>query len=313
MTARGDLDGSVLMTKLASDGSADPFPVAVQHPVENIQIGLPSWAERWQSVALAASAWAPVRIGRAARRSLVVAILLVLWQAASWFGLLNAQTLASPAEVWAAGVQLLQSGELLPSIWVSLRRVVEGLLIGVSIGSVLGLIAGLSRVGEEIIDAPLQMLRALPFLGLLPLLIVWLGIGEGIKVGLVAIGVVFPIYLNLSKGIRAVDHRYAELARTCGVGRRGLLRWIILPGALPAFLVGLRFSLGIAWLSLVVSESINAQAGIGYLIQQGQQFLQTDVIVLGLVIYALLGLFMEGFVRLIEWRALRWRVEFTSA
>jgi sulfonate transport system permease protein len=252
------------------------------------------------------------RLGGPARRTLIVVLLVVFWQCASWLGWMDVQTLASPVEVWAAGVRLWQSGELLPSIWVSLRRVTQGLLIGVSIGGVLGLIAGLSRTGEEIVDTPLQMLRTLPFLGLLPLLIVWLGIGEGIKVGLVAIGVVFPIYLNLSKGIRAVDHRYAELARACSVGWRGLLRWVILPGAWPAFLVGLRFSLGIAWLSLVVTEAVNAEAGVGYLIQQGQQFLQTDVIVLGLVIYALLGLLMEALVRLIEWRTLRWRVEFTS-
>ena len=248
-----------------------------------------------------------------ARRSLLILAIMLLWQCASSFGWVNVQTLASPTEVWAAGIRLWNSGELLPGILVSLRRVTEGLAIGVSIGTVLGLIAGLSRVGEEIVDAPLQILRALPFLGLLPLLIVWLGIGEGIKVGLVAIGVIFPIYLNLYKGIRAVDHRYAELAQTCGVGRRGLVRWIILPGAWPAFLVGLRFSLGIAWLSLVVTESVNAEAGIGYLIQQGQQFLETDVIVLGLAIYALLGLLMEGLVRLIERRTLQWRVEFTSA
>ncbi|MBR1222990.1 ABC transporter permease [Bradyrhizobium sp. U87765 SZCCT0131] len=247
------------------------------------------------------------------RRSLVIAALLVLWQCASLFGWVNVQTLASPAEVWAAGVRLWQSGDLLPGILVSLRRVAIGLAIGVSIGGLLGLVAGISRLGEEVIDAPLQILRALPFLGLLPLLIVWLGIGEGIKIGLVAIGVIFPIYLNLYKGIRAVDRRYAELAQTCGVGWRGLLRWIILPGAWPAFLVGLRFSLGIAWLSLVVTEAVNAEAGIGYLIQQGQQFLETDVIVLGLVIYALLGLVMEALVRVIEWRTLRWRVEFTSA
>jgi sulfonate transport system permease protein len=252
------------------------------------------------------------RLGGPARRMLLVVLLLMLWQCASLLGWVDVQTLASPAEVWTAGVRLWMSGELVPSIWVSLRRVTQGLVIGVSIGGVLGLIAGLSRMGEEIVDTPLQMLRTLPFLGLLPLLIVWLGIGEGIKVGLVAIGVVFPIYLNLSKGIRAVDHRYAELARACGVGWRGLVRWVIFPGAWPAFLVGIRFSIGVAWLSLVVTEAVNAEAGVGYLIQQGQQFLQTDVIVLGLVIYALLGLVMEALVRLIEWRTLRWRVEFTS-
>jgi sulfonate transport system permease protein len=249
----------------------------------------------------------------AVRRVAVPLLVLLLWQVASWSGWIDSSTLASPIQVAEAGRRLWSSGDLLPSILVSLRRVFIGLAIGVGIGTVLGLVAGLSRVGEEVVDAPLQMLRTLPFLGLLPLLIVWLGIGEGIKIGLVVIGVIFPVYLNLHKGIRAVDPRFAELSKACGVGRWGVIRQVILPGALPAFLVGLRFSLGIAWLSLVVAETVNADQGIGYLIMQGQQYLETDVIVLGLVIYALLGLLIEGLVRLIEWRTLRWRREFVAA
>lgn len=247
------------------------------------------------------------------RRALVPVALVVVWQVLSWVGVLDSSTLASPIQVGRVFGDLSSSGELWPSVLVSLRRVAIGLLIGVSIGTVLGLVAGLSRVGEELVDAPLQMLRALPFLGLLPLLIVWLGIGEAIKIGLVVIGVIFPVYLNLHKGIRSVDPRFAELSRACGVGRWGVIRQVILPGALPSFLVGLRFSLGIAWLSLVVAETVNADQGIGYLIMQGQQYLNTDVIVMGLVIYALLGLAMEGVVRLIERRTLPWRREFVSA
>jgi sulfonate transport system permease protein len=250
------------------------------------------------------------RLSGIARRAAAPLLLLAAWQAAASVGWLDPGTLASPAEVWQAFTTSLSSGELVPSILTSLRRVLVGLAIGVSIGTVLGLVAGLSRIGEELVDAPLQMLRALPFLGLMPLLIVWLGIGEGVKVGLVVIGVIFPVYLNLHKGIRGVDPRFAELSKACGVGRWGVIRKVILPGALPSFLVGLRFSLGIAWLSLVIAETVNADKGIGYLIMQGQQYLQTDVIVMGLVIYALLGLLMEGVVRLIEWRTLAWRKEF---
>jgi sulfonate transport system permease protein len=252
------------------------------------------------------------RAAMIARRSLVPILLVVLWQIASWAGWIDDSTLASPIQVWHAFVDSWTSGQLGPSILTSLRRVVIGLAIGVSIGTILGLIAGLSRVGEEVVDGPMQMIRSLPFLGLMPLLIVWLGIGEGVKVGLVVIGVVYPIYLNLHKGIRAVDPRFAELSKACGVGRWGVITKVILPGALPAFLVGLRFSLGIAWLSLVIGETVNADKGIGYLIMQGQQYQQTDVIVMGLVIYALLGLILEGIVRLIEWRLLPWRKDFIS-
>jgi sulfonate transport system permease protein len=247
-----------------------------------------------------------------ARRSLVPILLVVLWQIASWAGWIDSGTLASPVEVWHAFVDSWTSGQLGPSILTSLRRVLIGLAIGVSVGTILGLIAGLSRWGEEIVDGPMQMIRSLPFLGLMPLLIVWLGIGEGVKIGLVVIGVIYPVYLNLHKGIRSVDPRFAELSKACGVGRLGVITKVILPGALPAFLVGLRFSLGIAWLSLVIGETVNADKGIGYLIFQGQQYLETDVIVMGLVLYAILGLILEGIVRLIEWRLLPWRKEFIA-
>jgi sulfonate transport system permease protein len=287
-------------------------------PAEHLAAAAGTAGAAASPAARGAAAAAPRRLRAArllgpARRAIVPLLLILLWQIASWAGWLDSATLASPVQVWHAFADKWSSGELWPSILTSLRRVSLGLAIGVSIGTVLGLIAGLSRLGEELVDAPLQMLRALPFLGLMPLLIVWLGIGEGVKVGLVVIGVIFPIYLNLHKGIRGVDPRFAELSRACGVGRWGVIRKVVLPGALPAFLVGLRFSLGIAWLSLVIAETVNADKGIGYLIMQGQQYLETDVIVMGLVIYALLGLLMEGLVRLIEWRTLPWRREFTSA
>ena len=251
-------------------------------------------------------------IATIARRAAVPVALIAIWQAASFAGWINPKTLASPLQVADAFTQLWVTNQLWPNVLISLQRVVLGLALGVTIGTLCGLAAGLSRLGEELVDAPLQMLRTLPFLGLLPLLIVWLGIGEGIKIGLVTIGVIFPIYLNLHKGIRGVDPRFRELAQSCGVGRWGLIRRVIIPGALPSFLVGLRFSLGIAWLSLVVAETVNADKGVGYLLMQGQQFLQTNIIVLGLVIYAVLGLLLEGVVRLLEWRLLPWRREFLA-
>jgi sulfonate transport system permease protein len=289
-------------------------------PNQTLEVSLPEQAVAWSAAPAASTASASrrrdsrgrSRLAAIARRSAVPIALIIIWQLASTFGWIDSKTLASPLQVWHTAKELSGEGELWPNVLVSLRRVVIGLAIGGAIGTLLGLVAGLSRVGEELVDAPLQMLRTLPFLGLLPLLVVWLGIGEGIKVGLVVIGVIFPIYLNLHKGIRSVDPRFAELSRSCEVGRWGMIRKVILPGALPSYLVGLRFALGIAWLSLVVGETTNAEKGIGYLIMQGEQYLRTEVIVLGLVIYALLGLCMEGLVRVIEWRTLPWHKEFLS-
>jgi sulfonate transport system permease protein len=240
------------------------------------------------------------------RRSVTPILLIAVWQYATAVGWVDPAVLAPPSQVWATFVDLTSTGEILVHVLTSLQRVLLGLAIGGTVAVVLGVASGLWRLGEEAIDPPLQMIRAMPSLGTAPLLVIWLGIDEGVKVGLVAIGVVFPLYINLYKGIRGIDRRFAELAQMCGASRRELLTRVILPGALPSALVGLRLSLGIAWLSLVIGEGINAQGGIGYLVAQGRNALQTDWIILGLVLYAILGLLMEALVRLLEWRLLPW-------
>lgn len=233
--------------------------------------------------------------------------LLALWQAASATGLLPARILASPAAIAASGWELVLSGELLTSLFVSLLRVLAGFALALVLGVGFAVVAGLSRLGELALDPPLQMLKAMPFLGLLPLFILWFGIGEAPKVGLVAIGALFPIYLTLHAGIRGVDVKLIEAGRTLGLSRLERIRHIVLPGALPSLLVGVRYGLSIAWLSLVVGEQINATSGIGALITNARDFLQTDVIVVCLLVYAAMGLATDGLVRWIEGHALRWR------
>jgi sulfonate transport system permease protein len=209
--------------------------------------------------------------------------------------------------VLATAWELLLSGELPHHLLVSLGRVALGLSIGVTVGAALALVSGLSRLGEEIVDAPLQMLRTLPFLALVPLFILWFGIGEVPKIALVALGTTFPVYLTLFAGIRGVDPKLVEAGHVFGLDRRGMVRHVVLPGALPSGLVGLRYALGTAWLSLVIAEQINATAGIGFLINDARDFLRTDVIVVGLLVYALLGLGADALMRAVERRALSWR------
>jgi sulfonate transport system permease protein len=243
----------------------------------------------------------------ALRRFISPLALVALWQAGSMLGFIPARTLAAPTTILATAWTLLASGELGHHLLVSVARVAIGLAIGVTTGTLLAIAAGLSRAGEEIVDAPMQMIRTLPFLGLVPLFILWFGIGETPKIALVALGTTFPIYLNLFSGIRGVDLKLVEAARVFGLDRRGVVRHVILPGALPSALVGLRYSLGVAWLSLVIAEQINATAGIGYLINDARDFLRTDIIVVGLLVYALLGLAADALVRSLERRALAWR------
>jgi sulfonate transport system permease protein len=249
------------------------------------------------------AAWRSSRL----RRFVSPVVLVLLWQAASMAGLISPRTLAAPSTVLLAAWELTASGELPHHLMVSLGRVALGLGIGITTGVAFALIAGLSKLGEEIVDAPLQMLRTLPFLALVPLFILWFGIGETPKIGLVALGTTFPVYLTLFAGIRGVDPKLVEAGRVFGLDRRGLVRHVILPGALPSGLVGLRYALGTAWLSLVIAEQINASSGIGFLINDARDFLRTDVIVVGLLVYALLGLGADALVRSLERRALAWR------
>lgn len=246
------------------------------------------------------------------RRTAGPLLLLALWQLASSLGWLPADTLAPPSTIAAAGADLIEDGTLPGAMAVSLQRVAIGLVIGGTAGTVLALLSGLSRLGEDLIDASVQMLRTVPWVGLIPLFIIWMGIGEAPKVALIALGTAFHLYLNVYAGIRGVDEQLIEAGGALGLGRWGLVRHVVLPGALPGFMTGLRYSLATAWLALVFGESINADAGIGFLMNQAREFFRTDVIVVCLVVYAFLGLTADLVVRTLERLLLQWRPTFTG-
>ena len=241
------------------------------------------------------------------RRFVSPVVLVLAWEALSQAGVIPASVIAAPSAILATAWDLTRTGELPENLLVSLARVAAGFGIGAVLGAALALVAGLSRLGEDIADAPMQMLRTLPHLALVPLFILWFGIGELPKVALVALGAAFPVYLNLFAGLRGVDPKLIEAARVFGLGRLALIRRVMLPGALPSLLVGLRYALGVSWLTLVVAEQIAASSGIGHLINDARDFLRTDIIVVGLLVYALLGLGADALVRAVERRALRWR------
>jgi len=236
--------------------------------------------------------------------------ILLIWEITSRAGLIPARVIAAPSEIGSTLWELIRSGELLRHLLVSLQRAVTGLTIGVAIGVAVALFTGLSRRGEIALDSPMQMLRTIPSLALVPLFILWFGIGEFTKVALIVMGTTFPIYLNLFAGIRNVDPKLVEAAHTLGLSRRELIWHVILPGALPSFFVGLRYSLGISWLALVFVEQINTTAGIGYLASDARDFMRTDVIVICLLIYSVLCLLIDGLIRTLERLALAWRPSF---
>ncbi len=238
--------------------------------------------------------------------------MLALWQILSTTEVVSQQKLPSLTTLWSTAVNLITTnsptyGTLQHAMLISLERVAIGFVIGGGLAMILATVAGLSRFGENAIDPIMQALRTLPLFGLIPVFIVWFGIGESPKITLVALAAAVPLYLNTFSGIRGVDSKLAELGRVLGLTRAEMIRNIILPGALPTILIGLRQSLGTAWLALVVAEQINANAGLGYIINQGEQFLQQNVIFVALIVYLILGLLTDYIVRLIERRALSWR------
>lgn len=230
--------------------------------------------------------------------------LIVLWQVAAATGLIPANILPAPLAVAEAGWRLLLNGELLRNLGVSAARAVAGLIVGGGIGFGLGLANGLSRLSEQVSDSTLQMLRNVPHLALIPLVILWFGVGEVAKLFLVALGVFFPMYVNTFHGVRSVDRRLIEMGRVYGMDGPTLFRRVILPGALPSIFVGLRFALGVMWLTLIVAETIAASSGIGHMAMQAREFMRVDVVVLSVVVYALLGKLADSATRWLEARFL---------
>lgn len=233
-------------------------------------------------------------------------LLVVLWQLASSAGWLSTRILPSPQAITHTFWRLIRSGELWQHLSISTWRALTGFAIGGTLGLVLGFITGLSRTGERLLDTSMQMLRNVPHLALIPLVILWFGIDESAKIFLVALGTLFPIYLNTYHGIRTIDNGLLEMARSYGLSGFRLFREVVLPGALPSIMVGVRFSLGLMWLTLIVAETISASSGIGYLAMNAREFLQTDVVVVAIILYALLGKLADIIALTLERVWLRW-------
>lgn len=244
---------------------------------------------------------------------LLPAAIIAIWQAACVTGFVSARVLPAPTEIAAAGWRLLVSGELVRNIWVSFGRAITGFVIGGGIGFAFGLANGLSKTSEKATDTTLQMVRNVPHLAMIPLVILWFGIDEAAKIFLVALGVFFPIYINTLHGIRTVDPQLIEMARSYGMDNRELFRRVIFPGALPSIFVGVRFALGIMWLTLIVAETIAASSGLGYMAMQAREFMLIDVVVLSILIYALLGKVADSASRLLERLTLSWHPAFQKS
>ena len=232
--------------------------------------------------------------------------ILIVWELSSRFGWLSTRVLPEPWAVVRAFWNLARTGELWHHVATSSWRAASGFAVGASLALALGLLTGSLRGAEKVLDSTLQMLRNIPPLALIPLVILWFGIDESAKLFLVSLGVFFPIYVNTFHGIRSVDKGLIEMARSYGLSGWALYRHVILPGAMPSILVGVRFSLGLMWVILIVAETISAQAGIGYMTMNAREFLQTDVVLVGILLYAFLGKLADLLSKGLERWLLRW-------
>ena len=251
------------------------------------------------------------RAGAALAPWLLPVGLLLVWELAARGGYLSSRILPEPLAVLKAGLELAESGDLWQHIQVSALRALTGFAIGGGLGLLLGLLTGSFRKAEVLLDTTLQMIRNIPPLALIPLVILWFGIEETAKLFLISLGVFFSVYINTFHGIRAVDPALIEMGRMYGLQGWPLFREVILPGALPSILVGVRYALGFMWVILIVAETISAQAGIGYMTMNAREFLQTDVVLLGILIYALLGKLADWAARGLERRWLRWNAAYS--
>lgn len=252
------------------------------------------------------------RIPRPLRRMLGPAFIVAAWTIGSTTELLNRRLFPPPTQVAMTAWRLLSDGQLATHVGASLTRVLIGTVLGIVIGVALAIAAGLTRTGEDLLDWTMQILKAVPNFALTPLLIIWMGIGEGPKIVLITTGVAIAIYINTYSGIRGVDHQLVEMAQTVGARRSTLITHVILPGAMPNFLIGLRLGLSSAWLSLIFAEMINTTRGIGFLMSRAQTNLQFDVSLLVIVIYAIAGLLSYTLVRVLERSLLSWRNGFNG-
>jgi sulfonate transport system permease protein len=234
-------------------------------------------------------------------------LLLGFWSLASGLKWLDPTVLPSPWDVASTGWRMARDGTLGSSLEVSVRRAMLGLVIGVTAGLVLALASGLTRIGTALIDGTVQIWRSVPILAVIPIAIVWIGIGEEMKVSLIALAVMVPIYINTTSALAGIDLRYVELSESLNLSRWHFVRYVALPGAIPGFFVGLRLSAVSCWLVLVVVEQTNATAGIGYFMSTAETYGQVDVLTVGLALYALLGLGSDTIVQMAERRVLVWR------
>jgi sulfonate transport system permease protein len=256
---------------------------------------------------------APNRLRRYARPALGLLLpvgFALAWELVVWLGLSNGRLVPPPTRIFATIVELARSGELARHIIATLTRVVLGFGLGVIAGTLLGAISGYWGLARRLLDPTVQALRAIPSIAWVPLFILWLGIFETSKIALIAVGVFFPVYLGVMGAILSVDRKIVEVGRTFRLSGPAMIRRILLPAVLPAYVVSLRVGLGLGWMFVVAAEFMGASEGLGYLLIDGQQLGKPAQILAAIVIFAILGKTTDWLIEIGSAPLLRWQDAF---
>ncbi|WP_248926853.1 ABC transporter permease [Paenibacillus hamazuiensis] len=241
------------------------------------------------------------------RGAIFPAAVLAIWQIAGSLELVNKTLLPAPTAIAQSFWDLAASGELFKHLQISVYRAAVGFILGGGLGLLFGIMTGLFKRVEHSLDPTVQMLRMIPHLAITPLFILWFGFGELSKILLIAKGAFFPLYVNTFLGIRNADSKLFDVARILEFSRWKQITRLVIPASLPNVLLGLRLSLGVSWLGLVVAELMGSSEGIGYLIMDARQFSQTSIVFVGIIIFAVVGKATDSLVRYLEKKLLKWR------
>lgn len=233
-------------------------------------------------------------------------VALILWFIVTSGEQNGTELIPTPQATWEAFIRLLRDGTLIKNIEISSLRAFSGLFVGGLIGFSLGVLNGQFRTAEKLLNTPIQMIKNVPHLAMMPLILIWFGIGETAKLVLISLGVFFPIYLNTFQGIRFIDDGLLEMGKAYGLKGVTLFKNIIFPGAMPSIMVGVRQALGRMWLTLIIAETVAAKSGIGFMATNAREYMLMDVIILSLIIYAILGSLSDVVAVKIEKSVLKW-------
>ncbi|MER1986450.1 MAG: ABC transporter permease [Solibacillus sp.] len=234
-------------------------------------------------------------------------LLIVAWYTVTASGMIPSYQLPSPAAVLAKISSLAADGSLWSHIGITLYRVLLGSFIGASIAVLLGSLVGFYNKAERLFDPMIQAFKSIPSLAWVPLFILWMGIGEPSKIALIAVGVFFPVYLNIVSGILNVDRKLIEVGKVYGFSHFELVRRIIFPASLPSFFTGLRSGLGLGWMFVVAAELMGASQGLGYLLVIGQNSASPDIIIASILLFAVIGKLTDWVIKIVEIKVLSWR------